>query len=116
MLLFRSHSLCVIIIDRVKVVNGMCAVAPPPSSDSNINNNNNNSTNDEIENPYLLNVLNWSPIENLIIPKATTEIVSPSKRTSETGGTQANEENETKTKTGFNAVQMSIELQKKMLK
>ncbi|CAF0945533.1 unnamed protein product [Adineta steineri] len=60
----------------------------------------NNTELDEIENPRLLNILNWSPLENLVTNKTTLAI---------------NDENETKTKNGYNAVQISIELQKKML-
>jgi hypothetical protein len=66
------------------------------------NNNNNNEKNDEMENPHLLNILNWSLLDNLATNK-TTLITT-------------NDENESKSKNGYNAVQISIELQKKMLK
>lgn len=59
------------------------------------------TSSDEIENIHLLNVLNWSPLETLLINKSS-EIIK--------------DETETKTKNGYNAVQLSIELQKKMLK
>ncbi len=72
-------------LDRVKVVNGMCSSA---------------SCN-EIENIHLLNVLNWSPLENLMINTTSPTIKN---------------ENELKLKQNFNTVQLSIELQKKMLK
>jgi hypothetical protein len=55
------------------------------------------TSSDEIENIHLLNVLNWSPLEDLVI---TTQ---PST-------------DEPKLKNFYNAVQLSIELQKKMLK
>jgi hypothetical protein len=77
-------------LDRVKVVNGMCST----------------TSIDEIENTHLLNVLNWSPLESLNITKPSTT----------TTGTLVKDENETKSKNGYNAVQISIELQKKMLK
>jgi hypothetical protein len=78
----------------VKIINGL---QPSLTSD----NNNNNET-DEIENPHLLNILNWSPLEHLPTNKAIPPIT--------------NDENESKSKNGYNAVQISIELQKKMLK
>jgi hypothetical protein len=74
----------------------------PPSTSDNHNNSNNNNDNDQIENPRLLNILNWSPLEDLVPTKTTT--------------TSVNDENEPKAKNGYNAVQISIELQKKMLK
>jgi len=55
------------------------------------------TSSNEIENIHLLNVLNWSPLEDLVI---TTQ---PST-------------DEPKLKNFYNAVQLSIELQKKMLK
>jgi len=77
---------------------------PSLTSDNTTNttttNDNNNET-DEIVNPRLLNILNWSPLENLV-PNTTTVPI--------------NDENEPKSKNGYNAVQISIELQKKMLK
>jgi hypothetical protein len=76
---------------------------PSLTSDNTTNtttNDNNNET-DEIVNPRLLNILNWSPLENLV-PNPTTVPI--------------NDENEPKSKNGYNAVQISIELQKKMLK
>ncbi len=85
------------ILDRVKVING---IQPPLPTE---NNNKNNNENDEIENPHLLNILNWSPLENLVTNKTPTTTV-------------INDENEPKSKNGYNAVQISIELQKKMLK
>ncbi len=86
-----------IILDRVKVING---IQPPLTYENNNNNNDNNNENDQIENLGLLNILNWSPLENLITNKTTI----------------VNDENESKSKNGYNAVQISIELQKKMLK
>jgi len=73
-------------LDRVKVVNGMCST----------------TSSDEIENIHLLNVLNWSPLENLVIDKSSTTIIK--------------EENQSKFKDSCTPVQLSIELQKKMLK
>jgi len=73
-------------LDRVKVVNGMCST----------------TSSDEIENIHLLNVLNWSPLENLVIDKSSTTIIK--------------EENQSTFKHSFSPVQLSIELQKKMLK
>jgi hypothetical protein len=67
------------------------------------NNNNNNTDIDQIEHLHLLNILNWSPLENLVTNKTPTTTV-------------INDENEPKSKNGYNAVQISIELQKKMLK
>ncbi len=87
-----------IILDRVKVINGI----QPSLTFENKNTNNNTNENDEIENPHLLNILNWSPLENLATNKTTTMTT--------------NDENESKSKNGYNAVQISIELQKKMLK
>jgi len=55
------------------------------------------TSSDEIENIHLLNVLNWSPLEDLVI---TTQPAT----------------DESKLKNFYNAVQLSIELQKKMLK
>ncbi len=54
------------------------------------------TSSDEIENIHLLNVLNWSPLEDLVITQPSTD--------------------EPKLKNFYNAVQLSIELQKKMLK
>jgi hypothetical protein len=75
---------------------------PSLTSDNNTNTptNDNNET-DEIVNPRLLNILNWSPLENLVTNTTALPI---------------NDENEPKAKNGYNAVQISIELQKKMLK
>ncbi len=75
---------------------------PSLTSDNTTNTttNDNNET-DEIVNPRLLNILNWSPLENLVTNTTTVPI---------------NDENEPKSKNGYNAVQISIELQKKMLK
>ncbi len=73
-------------LDRVKVVNGMCST----------------TSSDEMENIHLLNVLNWSPLENLVINKSSTTIIK--------------EENQSKFKDSCTPVQLSIELQKKMLK
>jgi len=95
LLFFFFFFFCIIILDRVKVING---IQPSLTSENNKNNANTNE-NDEIENPRLLNILNWSPLENLVTNKTTT-----------------NDENESKSKNGYNAVQISIELQKKMLK
>ncbi len=72
-------------LDRVKLINGMRS---PTSSD-------------EIENIHLLNVLNWSPLENLFINKPSTT---------------KKDETEPILKHSYNPVQLSIELQKKMLK
>ena len=72
-------------IDRVKVINGMCS----------------STSSTEIEHTHLLNVLNWSPLENLVTSKSTPNI---------------KDDNESKLKNGYNAVQISVELQKKMLK
>ncbi len=58
------------------------------------------TSSDGIENIHLLNVLNWSPLENLAIKKPSETI---------------KDENEIRFKNGYNAVQLSIELQKKML-
>jgi hypothetical protein len=55
----------------------------------------------EIESTNLLNVLNWSPLDNLVTSKSSTNV---------------KDENETKFKNGYNAVQISVELQKRMLK
>lgn len=55
---------------------------------------------DDIETSRLLNILNWSPLEDLVTTK------NPA----------INEENESKSKNSYNAVQISIELQKKMLR
>ncbi|UJR16365.1 hypothetical protein I4U23_003268 [Adineta vaga] len=55
---------------------------------------------DEIENIHLLNVLNWSPFEDSNINKSSTTI---------------KDDNDSKLKNSYNAVQLSIELQKKML-
>jgi hypothetical protein len=90
-------------LDRVKVINGI----QPPLTTENKNNNNNN---DEIENPHLLNILNWSPLEDLVTDKTVAPPPLP------TTTTTTNDENEPKSKNGYNAVQISIELQKKMLK
>ena len=76
----------------MKVING---IQPSSTSENNINEN------DQMENIHLLNILNWSPLEDLRPNKAI-----PSN----------NSENESKSKNGYNAVQISIELQKKMLK
>ena len=68
-----------------------------------INDNNNEkliTDNDDIEITRLLNVLNWSPLDDINTNKPTV----------------TNDENELKSKTNYNAVQISIELQKKMLK
>jgi hypothetical protein len=73
-------------LDRVKVVNGMCST----------------TSSNEIENIHLLNVLNWSPLEDLVIDKSSTTIIK--------------EENQSKFKHSYSPVQLSIELQKKMLK
>jgi hypothetical protein len=80
----------------VKIINGI-----QPSLTTENNNINNINDNDEIVNPHLLNILNWSPLENLTTNKSLTA---------------TNDENESKSKNGYNAVQISIELQKKMLK
>lgn len=85
-----------IILDRVKIINGI-----QPSLTTENNNINNINDNDDIVNPHLLNILNWSPLENLVSNKSQTT---------------TNDENESKSKNGYNAVQISIELQKKMLK
>lgn len=83
-----------VFVDRVKVING---IQPPLTSE----NNNNINENDQIENIHLLNILNWSPLEDLRTNKAIPT---------------NNAENESRSKNGYNAVQISIELQKKMLK
>ncbi|CAF0838073.1 unnamed protein product [Rotaria sp. Silwood1] len=75
-------------LDRIKVVNGMCST----------------TSSDEIENIYLLNVLNWSQLENLTINKSII-----------TEGTTIKDENELKTKNVYNTVEFSIDLQKIML-
>lgn len=93
------------LIDRVKVING---TQPPLTSENNTNNNINNDSG-EIENARLLNILNWSPLENLVINTTTQVATSPPPQI-------ANDENEPKSKNSYNAVQISIELQKKMLK
>lgn len=80
----------------MKIINGI-----QPSLTTENNNINNINDNDEIVNPRLLNILNWSPLENLTTNKSLTA---------------TNDENESKSKNGYNAVQISIELQKKMLK
>ncbi len=85
MLLSIFHFSFFINLDRVKVVNGMCSTT---------------SFND-IENIHLLNVLNWSPLENFVLNKPSNII---------------KDESELKLKNSYNAVQLSIELQKKMLK
>ncbi|CAF1949822.1 unnamed protein product [Rotaria magnacalcarata] len=87
------------IIDRVKVINGV----QPPLTLENNNNNNNINESDEIKNSRLLNILNWSPLESLTTDTALSTTV------------QINDENEPKSKNVYNAVQISIELQKKML-
>ncbi|CAF0892229.1 unnamed protein product [Adineta steineri] len=69
---------------RVKVINGICS----------------NTSTDEFENTHLLNVLNWSPLEDLVIEKPLTII---------------KEDDEIKSKNFYNAVQLSIELQKRMI-
>ena len=76
-------------LDRVKVVNGLCATS---------------SCNDT-EHAHLLNILNWSPMQSLNIRKSATVEDSTVKN-----------DNESKSKTIYNTVQISIELQKKMLK
>ena len=82
------------------------------NKNTNHNNNNNNETtlttidnNDDIDITRLLNILNWSPLEELVTT-TTAAVIPPS----------TNEDNETKSKNGYNAVQISIELQKKMLR
>ena len=90
-----------LIIDRVKVINGK-----QPLLSSENNSYDKNSEHDENEIPRLLNVLNWSPLEDLVTNKTPT---SSSK-------ISINGENERKSKASYNAVQVSIELQKKMLK
>ena len=60
------------------------------------------TSSNEIENNHLLNVLNWSPLENLV--------------TSRPSISKAKDDNEAKLKNGYNAVQISVELQKRMLK
>ncbi|CAF5114545.1 unnamed protein product, partial [Rotaria sp. Silwood1] len=75
-------------LDRIKVVNGMCST----------------TSSDEIENIYLLNVLNWSQLENLTINKSII-----------TEGKTIKDENELKTKNVYNTVEFSIDLQKIML-
>jgi hypothetical protein len=55
------------------------------------------TSSDEVENIHLLNVLNWSPVVNIISKKTSIETESTPKHS-------------------YNAVQLSIELQKKMLK
>ncbi|CAF1256755.1 unnamed protein product [Rotaria magnacalcarata] len=84
---------------RVKVINGV----QPPLTLENNNNNNNINESDEIKNSRLLNILNWSPLESLTTDTALSTTV------------QINDENEPKSKNVYNAVQISIELQKKML-
>ncbi|CAF1657537.1 unnamed protein product [Adineta ricciae] len=84
---------------RVKIING---VQPPLPSERSTTNEN-SSEFDEAQNPALLNILNWSPAENLLPYKSTPPPPA------------ANEENETRSKNSYNAVQISIELQKKML-
>lgn len=76
------------ILDRVKVVNGMCAT----------------TTCHDIEHTHLLNILNWSPMDSLNISKPSAIENSTVKN-----------DNESKSKTVYNTVQISIELQKKML-
>lgn len=96
------------IIDRVKVIHGIQAPSTTEANSNNNTNNNNNDVNDndEIENSRLLNTLNWSPVENWIADKpSSSAAVGPT-----------NDDNEPKTKNVYNAVQISIELQKKMLK
>lgn len=97
-LIHFSLSLSLVAVDRVKVING---IQPPLTSENNNTNNNNINENDQIENIHLLNILNWSPLENLRTNKAI-----PSN----------NNDNESRSKNGYNAVQISIEIQKKMLK
>lgn len=63
---------------------------------------NNTTSIDENENIHLLNVLNWSPLENLI--------------TNNKSSTMNKDENDLKYKNAYSPVQLSIELQKKMLK
>lgn len=105
-------------LDRVKITNGMHSSSTFQSDTTNTNkttNNNNTETtlstidnNDDIDITRLLNILNWSPLEDLVTPTTTTTVgvIPPSN----------NEENESKSKNGYNAVQISIELQKKMLR
>ena len=88
-------------IDRVKIING---IQPPLPSERSTANENNTEL-DEIQNPALLNVLNWSPVENLLPYKSTPPPPAA-----------VSEENESRSKNSYNAVQISIELQKKMLK
>lgn len=59
------------------------------------------TSSNEIENIHLLNVLNWSPLGSCIINQSSTMIKN---------------ENELIIKNTYNAVQLSNELQKKMLK
>jgi hypothetical protein len=103
----------VFIEDRVKLVHGM----HPSStfqSDTNTGNNDNephlvdhqqtSNDYDDIETARLLNILNWSALEDLLPTKTSLT------------GTAPIDENESKSKNGYNAVQISIELQKKMLR
>ena len=84
----------------MKIINGI----QPPLPSERSTTNENSSEFDEAQNPALLNILNWSPAENLLPYKSTPPPAA------------ANEENETRSKNSYNAVQISIELQKKMLK
>jgi hypothetical protein len=56
------------------------------------------TSSDQMENIHLLNILNWSTVENFVSKTTTTN------------------ETESIFKHSYNAVQLSIELQKKMLK
>lgn len=78
-------------LDRVKVVNEIQST----------------SSTGGMENSHLLNVLNWSPVENLTISKSTV-----------IDGTIGKDENDLKSKNVQNvlgAVKLSIEIQQKML-
>ncbi|CAF1684762.1 unnamed protein product, partial [Didymodactylos carnosus] len=88
--------------DRVKVINGVC---PDEITDNSIH--------------YLLNVLNCTPQDKFKITnngEISTVKTSDLTNIENKQQKETNENLEPKSKNGFNAVQLSIELQKKMLK
>ena len=89
-------------VDRVKVTNGMHPSSTFQSDTQTQSKGNGDHTDDsdDFENTRLLNILNWSPLEDLVTNKAIPVL----------------DENESRSKNSYNAVQISIELQKKMLK
>ena len=83
-------SIVFVILDRVKVVdNGVCS----------------KTSSNEFDHIHLLNILNWSQLENLAISTSST-----------VDETKAKYNSEPISNTGYNTVQISMELQKRMLK